>query len=145
MPDALSLSIRNVPGDLALLEEPLDAYLRREGACDSAAYALRLALEELLTNRIKYGFRQGEEHRLDISLSRLEDGAFRLAISDDGDDFNPCLSEEPDGMGQPLHERGIGGLGLHMVRQMSSSMSHRRENGRNTLVVTVQNKEKEAK
>ena len=145
MADALSLSIRNVPEDLALLEEPLDAYLAGEGACGAAAYALRLALEELLTNRIKYGFRQGEEHMLDISLSRLEDGTFRLAISDDGDDFNPCRAVEPDGMGQPLHERGIGGLGLHMVRQMCSSMSHSRENGRNTLVVTVQNKEKEAK
>jgi len=145
MAETFSFSIRNLLEDLALLEGPLDAYFQRMRAGGSAAYTLRLALEELLTNRIKYGFREGEEQKLEISLSRQEDGFFRLAISDEGDDFDPTTSCDPDGLGQPMAERCIGGLGLHMVRKMCASMSHSRTDGRNTLVVTVQDKENETR
>ncbi|HOX22638.1 MAG TPA: ATP-binding protein [Elusimicrobiales bacterium] len=140
MAQAFSYSLKNSMEDLSGLDAPLDAWLENSGAGAAAAYALRLALEELLTNRIKYGFKLEEEHRIEVAIARLEDGSFRLTITDDGDDFNPAAAPDPQELDSPVEQRGIGGLGLHMVKKLCSGLEHSRKDGVNTLTVTVQDK-----
>jgi len=140
MAEPFLTTVSNSMDELPGLGDRLDAWLEQSGAGPTAAYALRLALEELLTNRIKYGFGQYEERRLEICALHLEDGSFKLTISDDGDDFDPTAAQDPQGLDNPVSQRGIGGLGLHMVKKMCASLEHSRKDGINTLTVTVLDK-----
>lgn len=51
---------------------------------ESQAFALSLALHELLTNAVKYGALSGDEGRIDILWDLAEDGGFRLGWTESG-------------------------------------------------------------
>jgi serine/threonine-protein kinase RsbW len=93
--------------------------------------AIRLALEELVTNIINYGFPENVEQ--DIILHVHADSAsLDLVIEDSGIPFNP-LSYPPPDLTLPLEERPIGGLGIHIVRNNMDGVSYKLSGGRNIL------------
>ena len=58
---------------------------------------------------------------------------FRLAeIIDEGEAFNPLERESPD-ISQGLDDRPVGGLGIHIVKQLMDDVSYQRQDGRNHL------------
>jgi anti-anti-sigma factor len=57
-----------------------------------------------------------------------------LTITDDGIPFNPLTAAPPD-LSLLLHEREIGGLGIHLVRSMFDEVTYHRDVGRNVLTV----------
>ena len=60
-----------------------------------------------------------------------------MVFSDAGKAFDPTQEvAEPD-LSASLAERGIGGLGIFMVKKMSKSVSYRREGDRNVLTVVM--------
>ena len=59
-----------------------------------------------------------------------------LTFKDNGEMYNPLTAQEPD-VTIPLDERELGGLGLLMVKKMSSDLSYVYEDGYNVLTVTI--------
>ena len=59
-----------------------------------------------------------------------------LTFKDNGEMYNPLTTQEPD-VTIPLDEREVGGLGLLMVKKMSSDLSYVYEDGYNVLTVTI--------
>lgn len=59
-----------------------------------------------------------------------------LIFKDNGEMYNPLTSQEPD-VTLSLEERELGGLGLLMVKKMSSDLSYAYEDGYNVLTVTI--------
>ncbi|HEU5408644.1 MAG TPA: anti-sigma factor antagonist, partial [Nitrospira sp.] len=57
-----------------------------------------------------------------------------LTIKDDGIPFNPLTVATPD-LSRLLHEREIGGLGIHLVRSMFDEVTYHRNVGHNVLTV----------
>jgi anti-sigma regulatory factor (Ser/Thr protein kinase) len=94
---------------------------------------LSLALEEILMNVIRYGHPEGGEHEILVGLSVDDDGVV-AAVEDDGVAFNPLEAPRPD-TGSPLEERPIGGLGIHLIRNLMNTVEYRRAGGRNRLVL----------
>lgn len=105
------------------------------------AYAADLALEELVTNILKYGYDDGAEHRIGLRLSY--DGAeLALFIRDDGHPFDPTHTPEPDTT-LPVEERPVGGLGLSLVRKNFDSFTYCRDDGWNCVELRVRDKHKD--
>ncbi|MDD3118633.1 MAG: ATP-binding protein [Victivallales bacterium] len=101
-----------------------------------AAYKIELALEEMVTNVIKYGYDVPDDaNSVTVTVSLLPDRIV-LAIADTGHEFNPLLAAPPDTAGG-LDERPIGGVGIHLTRKMTDAMTYSRHNGRNLLSITV--------
>ena len=59
-----------------------------------------------------------------------------LTFKDDGIPYNPLTSQKPD-VTLPLEDRELGGLGILMVKKMSSELSYAYEDGYNVLTVTI--------
>ena len=59
----------------------------------------------------------------------------RVEVEDDGRAFNP-LDLPPVDTTVPLEQRPVGGLGVHMIRQLMDSVEYRRADGRNILTLT---------
>jgi anti-sigma regulatory factor (Ser/Thr protein kinase) len=99
------------------------------------SYLLRLAIEEIATNVIKYGYERGAPGPIQVRCS-YDDGRLRLVIRDRGRPFDPRQSPEPE-LGGDLESRAVGGLGVFLVREMADDVQYRRDaaGGWNELVV----------
>ena len=58
----------------------------------------------------------------------------QITISDDGIPFNPFQKASPD-LKASLEDRDIGGLGIHLVRELMDSVSYKRGVGRNIVTL----------
>ena len=127
--------IPNRLADLMRAIDDLDRCLEAWGANANARYLARLAIEELGTNIIKYGYDDSDEHRIRLSAT-CDPQAFRMVLEDDGHEFNPCLTPEPD-PDRSLEERVPGGWGLSLVRRLVASLEYERRGDRNVVCVVV--------
>jgi serine/threonine-protein kinase RsbW len=55
-------------------------------------------------------------------------------VEDDGRAFNPLEAAAPN-LDASIDERPIGGLGIHLVRSVMTSVEYRRQDGRNVLTM----------
>lgn len=115
--------------------EGFDHWLDQCGADDNARYLAQLAVEEIGTNIIKYGYDDQNEHAIRLSAV-AEERVLRIVIEDDGHPFNPCTAPEPD-PNLPLEQRKPGGWGISLIRRLLAGMEYKREGGRNVLCVLV--------
>lgn len=111
-----------------------EAWLVEQQASFEAMYLVSLAIEELVTNCIKYGYSDSSNHTIDFLLS-VSDDTLRLDVIDDGSPFNPLEAPRPD-LSLAPEKRPIGGLGLHLLRELADDMNYERKDGTNRLSLT---------
>jgi len=121
--------------DLSRVTEEAVRFLQERGAGAQAVYTANLAIEELATNILKYGYDDAAAHELLLRLE-LHPGALLLVLEDDGHEFNPLGVPEPD-VSQPAEQRTPGGLGIHLVRKLADQMTYERHGLRNRLTVKI--------
>lgn len=131
---------RELAADLASVTSFLDesqAFIDACGLEGRAAYATELALEELLTNVVKYAYRGApdDSRRVVVDVRVGADGV-AVEVADRGDPFDPT-AERLDDLPESLDERRVGGLGLRLVRTFARDVAYRREGGRNVVTVTL--------
>jgi anti-sigma regulatory factor (Ser/Thr protein kinase) len=126
-------SMANDSADLARVLDEIDARLAEQPVSPKRKYAVRLALDELVSNILQYAYDDEGVHPIRI---RLETGdPFSLTIEDDGKPFDPLADAPPPVLDGPVEDRPIGGLGLHILKEMGMKLNYRREAGRNLLRV----------
>ena len=98
----------------------------------SVRRSVHVALDELLTNTIEYGFAADGEGGGEASIEvELRSDRVLLTLTDDGRPFDPFGMAPP-----PAVPDAIGGLGIHLVRGMMDEVSYQRRKGRNVVVLT---------
>ncbi len=131
MADTLDLSLVNSLGELDSVRLAVEAFLRGHGVAGHPIHHMVLALDELLTNIISYGYGDQDEHTIRLILA-VRPGVVDIELIDDGKPFNPLAAPVPD-TSAPLHERRIGGLGIHFVRKTMDAAAYERRDGNNIL------------
>ncbi|MEN6564531.1 MAG: ATP-binding protein [Christensenella sp.] len=96
-----------------------------------AQYTLQLAIEELVTNIVKYGVHTEFDPFIGIEIHE-ENGEITLTVSDNTAAFNPLTTADPD-ITQTAEERTIGGLGLFLIRKKVLSIDYEYKNGLNVV------------
>lgn len=134
MADDLTLRIKN---DLAAAQSGSEAasrWLEQRQTSAELRYFANLAIEEIVTNCIKYGYNDTKDHVIEITLT-FSGGALVITILDDGQPFDPLAAPAPDLHIDP-EERPIGGLGIYLLRQMSDRMEYRRDGDKNRITIS---------
>lgn len=93
--------------------------------------AFQVALDEVLTNVVDYAFPDGGGAPIEVRVG-LADQQVQVEVIDRGVSFDPLSQAAPD-TELALEERDIGGLGIHLVRELMDEVSWRRENDCNLL------------
>jgi anti-sigma regulatory factor (Ser/Thr protein kinase) len=130
-----SISIR-IEADVREIER-LNRLVRQFGELHDVPsrtlYAVNLALDELVTNAVLYGFDDpaGKEVLIKIATAGSE---LMASVCDGGRPFNPLDVKPPD-LSAPLEDRELGGLGVHLVRSLMDHVSYVREGDQNVLTV----------
>ena len=131
--ETLEISLVNDLKEVARVAEQIDEFCTAQDITSEVAYAVNLALDEILTNTISYGYDDDEPHRIEITVG-LEAEDLAIVIVDDSAAFDLSNAPTPD-IGASLDERPLGGLGLFLVHQMMDSVEYRREEGRNIVTL----------
>ena len=131
--ETLEISLVNDLREIARVAGQIDEFCASLDLTSEVAFAVNLALDEILTNTISYGCDDDEPHRIEITVG-LEAEALAIVIVDDSTAFDLSSAPTPD-IGTSLEERPLGGLGLFLVHQMMDSVEYRREEGRNIVTL----------
>ena len=102
------------------------------GCSTKARTQLRIAIEELYVNVTLYAYPDGNGWA-EIRGS-IEDGVATFTLIDSGRPFDPLAKEDPDIM-LSGEERGIGGLGIFMVKNTMDEMAYEYRDGCNRLTL----------
>ncbi len=106
---------------------------------------LRLAVDEIATNIIEYGYKNLSDNVINFS-AKLDKNQLILWIEDTGIPFNPNQQEIPEDLDKPLEEREIGGLGVYLAKINVDQLIYERvniqnsslpEKNRNTLIINL--------
>lgn len=131
MPEAISLTIAPRHDQLEQITAAVEELGERDNWPLDLVFKVNLVLEELGVNVVNYS---GDASEIAVSLAS-DEHAVSVEIVDDGPPFNPLAdAAEPD-LDAPLEDRPIGGLGIHLVREMMDELHYSREEGKNRLAM----------
>ena len=128
-----TILLNNNIAEIPLLSEFIDNFAEEVGLDYSLTMSLNLAMEEAVVNVMKYAYPQGEQGKIYISADVDGDDVV-FVISDSGVAFDPTTKAEVD-VEQKAEDRPIGGLGIHLVRQIMDSIVYERVDGKNILTL----------
>ncbi len=133
----LTLKLKNDLSELERASTTLDEFGHQHAIPAAALFDLHLALDEILTNVMSYGYDDDAQHEIVVHLSASPDCPpyhVEIRVEDDGRPFNPLAAAPPD-VQASIADRPVGGLGIYLVRRVMDDLEYRRQQGKNMLVM----------
>ena len=107
-----------LPGTLDSLTQ-IGAYVleaaSQAGLERKLAYRLRLAVDEIATNAVVYGYGKIQKEGDLVVSAEDGDGILTIILEDTGPAYDPFDTPSPGDLDQPLDDRDIGGLGVFLA------------------------------
>ena len=128
-----SITLPNDIEKVPVLAEFVDEVCEIVGFDMSTTMGINLALEEAVVNVMSYAYQPGTTGNVNIEAIANET-RLKFIISDWGTPFDPTAEKEVDTT-LSAEERPIGGLGIHLVRQIMDSINYERIGGMNVLTL----------
>jgi serine/threonine-protein kinase RsbW len=128
---------RQLPGEAGQLPTALaflQGFWEEAGLPAGLGFTFELALEEVFLNVALHGAAEGPVPTVGLEIS-ADDTDVTLVVVDDARAFDPLTLAAPDTTAA-LEDRAIGGLGVHLVRQMMDTVTYTHEAGHNRLRMT---------
>ena len=123
-------------GEVARVAAEFAKFADERGLAAAEQRRIQVALDELLTNTVSYGYRGRGTGVGELTVeAELDDGRLTVTLTDDGSPFDPFIQIAPDTT-LSVDIRRIGGLGIHLVQQMMDACSYDRRDDRNVVTLT---------
>lgn len=129
----LTIELTNSMNDLDKIPAALDQIAETIHCSPKKLCEINLIVEELFTNIVAHGIDDDADHVISICFI-WDDREMSIRIEDDGKPFNPITVPVPD-TGCALHDRCIGGLGIHLVRHFMDACDYMRKQGKNIMML----------
>ena len=110
-----------------------EAFADAHALDDSIRRKVKLVLDDLVSNIISYAYPDSSVGSIDVGLE-LEHGEIAIRLADDGIPFNPLEESRPD-VHRKAEQRDIGGLGIHLCRELMDDVSYQRHAERNIITL----------
>jgi anti-sigma regulatory factor (Ser/Thr protein kinase) len=123
-----------LPGDLDSLErlrEFVGQVANQANINKMAAYRLALAVDEVATNIVVYGYRSNDMSNTISVWCRLDPDYLIITLEDTAPPFNPLERADPGGLDAPMEERPIGGLGVYLAIKGVDDFEYEYNDGKN--------------
>ena len=126
-----------IEADVQRLDEVLafvDAFLEENDCAAAERMRMDVAVEEIFVNIASYAY-DGDRGEA-VIMAEMDDatGQAVFTFSDSGRPFDPLAKPDPD-ITLSAEERGIGGLGIYMVKKSMDDVAYRYEDGKNILSI----------
>ncbi len=134
MPQKFNVTLQAKLQELRTLAHMVEAFGATHELPERTTFIINLALDELITNVLIHGkFDEDVEPNIEVELGLKNKTAVLIVESNDVQ-FDPTADTNPD-TASDLLARGVGGLGLHLIKAQVSRMSYEYVDGRNRLTL----------
>jgi len=97
---------------------------------------LQLVIEELFTNTIMHGYGTECDDPIEIALGAAP-GRVTVRYEDAAGPYDPARALATSRVSEPLEQRPVGHLGVHLVAAIVDDMRYARIGGRNQLQIVM--------
>lgn len=128
-------TLKNDRAQLASVCGEFEAALAAHGLDAARRHDALLIVEEVLCNVLDHGFDPDAPGQVTLRLA-FDGPLLELEFRDNGRPFDPLAQAAPD-LDADIVERPVGGLGVHLIKELSQSAHYRREGMDNVLSLTL--------
>lgn len=121
--------------ELVRVREMVEEFCDAHKLPDATSNLMNLALDEVLSNIVKYAYQAPDQGTIEIELA-CSDNKLTASIEDRGIPFNP-LEQSVAVQRGPLHSRKEGGLGIIFVKSLLDRVAYERIGDRNKMTLTT--------
>jgi len=114
------LTLKNDLADLEKLHSFVEEIQQSRFASKKCLFETNLALEEIFSNVLSYGFSNHADHFIKITITTVH-GVFNIRVEDDGKPFNPLEAKEPT-LQYDIENCALGGLGIHLIKHFMNDI-----------------------
>lgn len=134
LPQTIHIVIRNIIADLAIVTAAMERVGSEYGMPEKSLFQLQIALDEIVSNVIKYAWPEVGAHKIEIRIAVRDDGV-EVEIIDDGRMFDP---RDAPKRGKPhIGQRPRpGGVGVQMTKRLVDRIGYARIGNRNHTTLT---------
>ena len=129
-----TVRITNQRDQIDTVRKFFDDYSKENKLTEKTVHDIQMALDELLTNIVNYGYEDTDEHQIDIHFG-VNDDAVKVEIVDDSKPYNILEKDNPD-ISLSMEDKPIGGLGIFLIKKLMSNVDYYTKEGKNHLVMT---------
>ena len=130
----LLLQLSNNRPEIRNLRNRFDIFAKDNELPNKVIRDVQLALDEVVTNIVEYGYDDDDKHLIDIKFI-LNEQSLKIIIIDDAKPYNILDKKDPD-TSQSLDEKPIGGLGIYLVKRLMTNIDYDYKDGKNHLLLT---------
>src|SRR5262245_22671642 len=129
--DRVEVRIVNLLEDISRVADMVERFGAEHDVPGPVVSDLNIALDEALSNIVFYAYEPGEQGEIVVRLVYQKD-EIHVEIEDTGRPFDPLQAPAPD-LDKPLHQRSVGGLGIHFIKSLMDEVAYVRMDGKNCL------------
>jgi anti-sigma regulatory factor (Ser/Thr protein kinase) len=133
MDKKISISLINKYDEIPRVAEIIGKFGNSNNIEEKLLNQFFLSIDEVLTNIITYSFKDNNEHIIKLVV-KLDSACLSVSIEDDGVAFNP-LEQQGINTNLALEEKPIGGLGIHLVKNLTDEQYYERTECKNILTL----------
>ena len=128
------ITVKAITENLDRVTDFVNALLEEHGCSMRNIMRIDVVIDEIFANVVGYAYGPATgDFTLRFSV-KSDPKRVELSFIDSGKPFNPLLREDPDTKLDAAH-RGIGGLGIFVVKKTMDEVSYRYIDGHNELTV----------
>ncbi len=127
----LSLQLTNNRPEIRNLRNRFDIFAQDNELPDKVIHDVQLALDEVVTNIVEYGYDDDDKHLIDIKFI-INEQSLEIIIIDDANPYNILDKENPE-TALALEDKPIGGLGIYLVKHLMTNIDYDYRDGKNHL------------
>jgi serine/threonine-protein kinase RsbW len=127
------LTLTNDLSDLEKLHSFLEEIRKRLSVSKKCLFETNLALEEVFSNVLSYGFNNHTDHFVKITVTAAQN-VLNIRVEDDGKPFNPLEAMAPT-LQYDIDKCPLGGLGIHLIKNLMDDIHYKRYRNRNVLTM----------
>ena len=121
--------------DIPAVTEFLEGELEKLGCSMKTVMQMNVALDEIYSNIVKFAYGKGKGPATVTVTDRPDKGMVSVTFTDEGTPYNPLTQQDPD-VTLSAEERGIGGLGIYIVKNTMDDLQYKYENDKNIFTIT---------
>ena len=128
------LVLRSELSDIARLHNWIGDLSSRHSIPDNNLFAIRICLEEALTNVILHGYAGAQDRSILVRFTIPRCGYFEFVIEDEAPCFNPLEAPEMPPL-DPRQEMRVGGQGIRFLRRFADTIEYEPKGTGNRLTM----------
>lgn len=128
---SLRLALSATRAEVGRALDEVRAHLEAKGVESDVVDDVCLVVDEVLANVVLHGYAEDAGARAFLDLVVTEDGC-SVEIRDRAPAFDPLSVSAPE-LGDDPEGRGVGGLGVHLMRSLMDELAYERRGDENVL------------